>query len=195
MNPAVRRAYRDFDVYASALVRKARREGHSIPCRRGCAACCRDVAWITVPEAFELAERIGSMTAAKRLRVVGGIVAWLEGMAAAGLDVNDVAPDVSRYAAAQLVCPLLDVAAGECMAYEVRPMSCRGHYVIAPDASVCANRALEPAVTTLQMDEECLSFALRMVEGASYYAARRAMTGALLVTGLVAAMKARGMLP
>lgn len=195
MNPAVRQAHRDFDVFATAIVRKARRQGMSVPCRRGCASCCRDVAWIVRPEAFELAERVASMPAAKRLRVVGGIVAWLEGMAAAGLDVRDKAPDVARYAAAGLVCPLLDVERGECMAYDVRPLSCRGHYVLAPDSAPCANRAREPAVTTLTMEDECSAAAVAMVPGAEGYQVARALDPQLLVVGLVAAMKARGMLP
>jgi Fe-S-cluster containining protein len=196
MDPRVRRAHRVFDVYAGALVRKARREGHAIPCGRGCDACCRDVAWITMPEARELAERVASMPTARRELVLAGVRAWFDGMAAAGLPPEAAHPSVSAYARARLVCPLLDVERQECTVYSVRPLSCRAHYVIAPDASGCANRAEVPTVTSLDLEHECSESALSMVvgiAGGDVYALRRMLLPRLLVVGLVDALRERGL--
>src|SRR5271157_1734511 len=134
MNPHVRRAYLEFDVHASALVRKARETVH-VPCKAGCDACCYDVAWVLPPEGEEIAERVRSMPARKRQGVVDRIRAWHEGMRAAGLDPDDIRPDLRAYHRARLACPLLDVETHRCMVYDVRPMACRGHYVVAEDAS------------------------------------------------------------
>lgn len=144
MNPRVRQAHRDFDVTSEAIVRRARAQGVSIPCGRGCDACCFDIAWALDEEADELAERVRSMPTARREGVVERARAWLAGMRAAGLDPDCRAPetpDLRTYHRAHLPCPLLDVEQHQCMAYELRPLSCRGHYVIAPDAQGCANRA------------------------------------------------------
>jgi Fe-S-cluster containining protein len=192
MDPRVRRAFRIFDVYAHAVVRKARREGYSVPCGHGCDACCRDVAWITRPESRELAERVASMPTARRERVLAGVRAWLEGMAAAGLPPEDPHPNVSAYARAGLVCPLLDVERRECMAYSVRPLSCRAHYVIAPDASGCANRAEVPTVTSIDLEDQCSESALSMTTG-DIFTLRRQLSPRLLVVGLIEALRERGL--
>lgn len=153
MNPRVRAAYAEFDVDARRLLRKAVAEGlGNIPCRRGCSACCSDVAWVVEPEARELVERVRSMPRALRERVLQGLGRWLEGMVAAGLDPDEKFPDLRTYHRAKLRCPLLSDA-GECMVYDIRPLSCRAHYVVAEDASGCANRAEEPEITTAEMPE------------------------------------------
>jgi Fe-S-cluster containining protein len=149
VNPAVRQAYADFDVEASRLLRQVRSEGKSVPCKKGCSACCWDVAWVVQPEAEELVERIRSMKRTVRDGVIGRLRAWLEGMRAAGLDPDDIWPDLPTYHRARLRCPLLGDD-GLCMAYDVRPMSCRGHYVIAPSSAVCSNRAVEPVIDTVE---------------------------------------------
>ena len=51
------------------------------------------------------------------------------------------------------------------MVYDLRPISCRAHYVVAPDAGVCANRAVEPVITTLEMPDMILTAVARMLEG------------------------------
>ena len=192
MDARVRRAHRVFDVFADEIVRKARREGYAIPCRRGCDACCHDVAWITRPESRELAERVASMPTERRARVLAAVRAWFDGMAAAGLPPEDTHPNVAAYARARLACPLLDVERRECMAYSVRPLSCRGHYVIAADSSPCANRAEVPQLTTLDVEAQCSEAALSMVAG-DIYAMRRELWPRLLVVGLVEALRERGL--
>jgi Fe-S-cluster containining protein len=153
LNPAVRAAYQAFDVEVGAIVREARRLGMSVPCRAACDACCHDIAWATTPEAEQLAERVRSMPRARRAEVLERIARWFEEMRLSGLDPQDPNPDLRTYHRAQLACPMLDREAHRCMAYDVRPIACRGHYVLAPDASVCANRAKEPVILTLIVEE------------------------------------------
>lgn len=162
MNPAVRAAYATFDVAVTRLVKQARAEQYSIPCADGCSHCCYDVAWAVRPEVDELAERVRSMPTAKRERVLARTRAWLAGMRAAGLDPDDTRPDLRAYHRARLACPLLE--AGRCMAYDLRPLSCRAHYVIAPDARGCANRAEEPTITTLEMPDVLAESMARMID-------------------------------
>jgi Fe-S-cluster containining protein len=161
MNPAVRAAYAAFDVAVTRLVRKARTE-LSIPCADGCAACCHDVAWATEPEVDELAERVRCMPAAKRERVLARTRAWLAGMRAGGLDPDDPRPDLRAYHRVRLPCPLLED--DRCLAYDLRPLSCRAHYVVATDSSVCANRAEVPTLTTLEMPDLLAETFLRMID-------------------------------
>ena len=162
MNPPVRAAYREFDVAVARLVRHARTEV-SIPCADGCSACCFDVAWAVKPEVDEIAERVRSMPTAKRARVLERTRQWLAGMRAAGLDPDDVHPDLRAYHRARLACPLLE--AGRCLAYDLRPLSCRAHYVVAPDARGCANHAEVPTITTLEMPELLVATLARMLDG------------------------------
>jgi Fe-S-cluster containining protein len=150
MNPRVRQAYREFDVEAKRLLKGfARREGVTIPCRRGCSACCYDIAWTIRAEVDELAERIRSWPTSQRERVLEGLRAWAAGMRAAGLDPDHKFPDVRAYHRARLRCPLLGDD-GACTVYDIRPLSCRAHYVIG-GAAQCANRAEEPVVDTAEM--------------------------------------------
>jgi hypothetical protein len=44
-----------------------------------------------------------------------------------------------------------------------RPLSCRAHYVVAPDARGCANRAEKPTVTTLEMPDLLTESIVRML--------------------------------
>jgi len=161
MNPHVRAAYRAFDVGVADLVKRARTQV-SIPCAAGCSACCEDVAWAVQPEVDELAERVRSMPTTKRERVLARTRAWLTGMRAAGLDPDDTHPDLRTYHRARLACPLLEE--GHCLAYDLRPLSCRAHYVVAPDARGCANRAEEPAVTALEMPELLVETIAQMLD-------------------------------
>jgi Fe-S-cluster containining protein len=162
MNPHARAAYAEFDVSVARLVKKARTEV-SIPCAIGCSHCCHDVAWALQPEVDELAERVRSMPSAKRERILERVRQWLAGMRAAGLDPDDTSPDLRTYHRAHLTCPLLE--AGHCLAYDLRPLSCRAHYVVAPDARGCANRAEEPTITTLGMPDLIALSVMRMIDG------------------------------
>lgn len=153
MNPAVRKAYAEFDVEASRLLRKVRSDGMTVPCGPRCDACCYDVAWVVAEEAQELVERVRSMPLLKRERVLRACQEWLDGMRAAGLDPDNIRPDLRTYHRAHVACPLLDREEHSCMAYDIRPMACRGHFVTAPTAAVCANRMNEPVVQTVEFPE------------------------------------------
>ena len=153
MNPQLRAAHAAFDVHVGAIVRKGRAEGLSVPCGEGCSGCCHDVAWALPEEAAELAERVKSWPTRRREAATLRILVWFAEMRRAGLDPENPLPDLRRYhamPAASRACPLLE--GDRCAAYALRPLSCRGHYVIAPDARGCANRAVEPQITVIVVD-------------------------------------------
>ncbi len=160
LDPNLRAGYQAFDVRVGALVRKARQEKHSIPCGEGCSACCYDIAWALQPEAREIAERVQSMPTRRRAKVLESLKTWFAGMRAAGLDVDNHMPNVSAYARAHVACPLLDLETRRCMVYAVRPLACRGHYVLAGDASGCADRANNPTVITLTVPGDWFAAAI-----------------------------------
>lgn len=58
--------------------------------------------------------------------------------------------------------------------YDVRPMACRGHYVLAEDSNVCANRAVEPVVETVEFPLAVAQAVMPML-GEGYVAARGAL--------------------
>ncbi len=153
VNLAVRKAYAEYDVAVPHLLRKARSEGASIPCGPGCDHCCYDVAWVIDEEADELAERVRSMPKARREVVLAATRAWLDGMHAAGLNPDRKFPDLRVYHRARLACPLLDREHHTCKVYDIRPLSCRSHFVNAPTSEPCANRANEPTIETVQCPE------------------------------------------
>ncbi len=142
-----------FDEYAAHLTSQARAEGHSIPCRKGCGACCYDVTEVAHFEIAPLIEHLRELPAEVLDVIERRLHAWREGMLAAGLDPTLPGPDLRTYHRAHLACPLLDLVTHECGVYAVRPLACRGHYLIDQPAEVCSNRADVPTVQTLTMDE------------------------------------------
>jgi Fe-S-cluster containining protein len=145
-------AYEGFDVAVGAIVRKARAKGHSVPCREGCSACCYDVAVATHFEIDVVLEAVWKLPVEDQAKVRRATRAWLDRARAAGIDPGKPDPDGRAYMRAKLACPLLDEAGG-CRVYAARPLACRGHYIVDQPKEVCANRAEEPTVQTIILDE------------------------------------------
>jgi len=123
-------------------VRRAGSAGERVPCRKGCAACCRYLIPLSVPEALHLGREIGSIsgtcqaTTAQALTVAAGRIleGWTE-FPFSQSATDDGSPDacdiesVGRwYAALDLDCPFL--SEGVCTIYEKRPIACREHAVL-----------------------------------------------------------------
>jgi Fe-S-cluster containining protein len=164
MNPAVRKAYATFDVETSRLLLKVRGAGKPVPCGPRCDSCCYDIAWVVAEEVDELVERVRSMPTAKRAQVLHACQEWLDGMRAAGLDPDNTRPDLRTYHRAHLACPLLDTEEHACRVYDLRPLSCRGHYVVAETSAPCANRMNEPVIETVEFPESLTSAMMTMFE-------------------------------
>jgi len=151
-------------------VRRAGSAGETVPCRRGCAACCRYLVPLSVPEALCMGREIGSLSGsceastAQALTVAAGRIleGWPESpfsqSAPGAYDIESIG---RWYTALDLDCPFL--REGLCTIYEKRPIACREHAVLGTAAHCdgfnpgCGNR-LEMPVKVLdalaQLDAE-----------------------------------------
>lgn len=81
----------------------------SWPCRKGCDACCRNLAAVPVltePEWLRLRNAIAELPPDARDAAVGRVLALSPGQR-------------------PLTCPLLDTGSGACLVYAARPVACR----------------------------------------------------------------------
>jgi Fe-S-cluster containining protein len=68
------------------------------------------------------------------------------------------------------MCPLLDRERHRCMAYEERPIACRGHYIIDEPASKCAHVDTDPITQNVYALEPTIdvSFAIYLSRKPDY---------------------------
>lgn len=96
------------------------------PCRDGCAACCYQAVPVLLTEARIIADKTGrALNRSKQLRPSVELERVAEELAANTMKLaNDPKP-----------CPFLKD--DRCSIYEDRPLACREHHVLHPDASRC----------------------------------------------------------
>lgn len=145
-----------FDVSVEQLVRRARDAGHTIPCKRGCANCCYDIAIVSHLEMPPIIERLRRMDFAELQTVAIAVEDWAQRARAAGVDQMSAEPNAQVYFRAKLACPLLNQETSDCRIYENRPVACRGHYVFNVTPEHCANRPFLPPILML-MPKEALN--------------------------------------
>lgn len=118
--------------------------GRTVSCQKGCAACCRMLVPISVPEAFALAQAIDRLEQSERNRRLAKLDLAQQQLARAGLltklssfaespdPVNDEAiePLNRAYYALRMPCPFLDDEV--CSIYADRPAACRELAVTSP---------------------------------------------------------------
>lgn len=116
----------------------------TISCRQGCAACCRMLVPMSVPEAFTLREHVRRLPAANQERIqsrmaqtsaaleAAGLLAKLDAVADTDTPISDEAlePLNQAYYALRLPCPFLE--AEQCSIYDQRPAACRELLVTSP---------------------------------------------------------------
>ena len=135
-----------------------RLNGGTIPCCKGCSACCNYLVPLAIPEVFRLREEVLAMPVARQLiieqgcllaarRIVGkqppASFAEPGGVQAAGSAAELLNTASSWYADFELSCPFLhnDI----CTIYEERPMVCR-EYSVSGSSRACGGGAGEPQV-------------------------------------------------
>ncbi len=118
--------------------------GQRISCEKGCAACCRMLVPISVPEAFALTNSIDQLDQNERNRLLAkldlaqqqlaraGILKQLSSLADSSEPLNDEAiePLNRAYYALRMPCPFLDNET--CSIYADRPAACRELAVTSP---------------------------------------------------------------
>ena len=118
--------------------------GQRISCEKGCAACCRMLVPISVPEAFALTNAIDHLDQNERNRLLAkldlaqqqlaraGILKQLSSLADSSEPMSDEAiePLNRAYYALRMPCPFLDNET--CSIYADRPAACRELAVTSP---------------------------------------------------------------
>jgi len=130
------------------------REGHTISCRAGCGACCRQVVPVTQTEARQLARFVATLPEPRQTEIRKRFTEACDKLAAAGLldelrQPADLAGEKLRpfglaYFRAGVACPFLEDES--CSIYRDRPLACREHLVTSP-AENCA----EPSQESVQI--------------------------------------------
>lgn len=125
------------DIIAETTLRWLRANGLKIPCRVGCAACCRFLVPLSIPEALCLLEDIQAMPADQRRPILAAFArAEEEILASTAPRVNLDGQNRPREQSAEAIkdwwyelkidCPLL--AEERCVSYATRPLACRSFY-------------------------------------------------------------------
>lgn len=129
--------------------------GNSPSCQKGCAACCRMLVPLSVPEAFALRDWVrsrpahqqdqiaGRLSESKARLLDGGLWDRLTALCDKALPMDDaVLEDVNRsYYALRLACPFLEEET--CSIYDERPSACRELLVTSPPDQ-CADLTKNP---------------------------------------------------
>jgi Fe-S-cluster containining protein len=105
---------------------------HRIACAEGCASCCYLKVQVTAAEALRLASALRATRSTEELQAIKDRVA--------AADRKTRGWTVAQRAAARIPCPLLE--GDRCVAYEARPLACRGANAF--DAGACERRLGRP---------------------------------------------------
>ena len=130
--------------FTNALVqiseRHAEQLGKHASCKKGCAACCRQVVPISVPEAYQIRAMVDEMPEPRRGEIRARFVAALGKLAASGAvdgllntsgdDRDEIARYGLDYFAQRVACPFLEEES--CSIHPTRPLSCREFLVTSP---------------------------------------------------------------
>jgi len=122
-------------------INQATSAGTSVPCRKGCGACCKYLVPLSVPEALCLGRQIGPLLEKRNATVAQGLATAanciLEGWSESRFshdapNYSGSEPDIESvgqwYAELGLNCPFL--CDGLCTIYDTRPIACREHTVL-----------------------------------------------------------------
>lgn len=113
--------------------------GKSVPCCKGCPACCRYLVPLSVPEVFRLRQEVLAMPAEQGKSVLHSCLETAKKILderPKDSDINELAQTKSQiqirrlgrwYAGLKLPCPFLSNSL--CISYEQRPIACREHMV------------------------------------------------------------------
>jgi len=144
---------------AMATLERLREDGNSVPCCKGCLACCSYLVPVSVPEAFRLAEELSAMPSKEgrnllqsSLEAASRILAQMP----RDFDKDRLVPTGGGngsnrlgtwYAGLRLRCPFL--SDNLCVTYDQRPIACREHAVTGSARSCDVEGTDEPDVVKM----------------------------------------------
>jgi Fe-S-cluster containining protein len=152
---------------AIATLERLRESGKSVPCCKGCSACCSYLVPLSVPETFRLVEELATMPPEKGRTLLRSSLdtakTILEQMPrdltedeSASKD-NGIRSDQlgAWYAGLGLRCPFL--SDNLCVTYDQRPIACREHIVTGSETSCNVEGTDEPDIVKMPVSVlECL---------------------------------------
>jgi len=123
-----------------------RKRRYSVPCQKGCAACCSYLVPLSAPEAFRLNDEILALPPDRRKTIVKKLLCNAkqilekssEKTNTVEFELQNSASHITQisawYADLELTCPFL--SQNLCTFYDQRPTACREHIITGPEA-VC----------------------------------------------------------
>ena len=133
------------DAVVDVAVREARAQGHEVTCKKGCAACCRQLVMLSEMEAHAIARLVNDLPEPRRSQVRSRFSEARHRLAEAGLSEPlrqreqwsepERRAICSKYFSLQIPCPFLEEEC--CSIYPMRPLVCREYLVTSP-AEMCA---------------------------------------------------------
>jgi Fe-S-cluster containining protein len=145
------------EALVGVAVERARADGRTVSCAKGCGACCRQLVPISPTEAREIARLVEELPEPRKSRVRERFVAAKERLTGSGLLPLLADPESFADTAVQqlgldyfqlgIACPFLEDES--CSIYPDRPISCREYLVSSPPEH-CAHpstrtiRTIEP---------------------------------------------------
>ena len=138
------------NLFVETALDEERRQGRSISCGPGCAACCRNLVALSAPEAFRVADVVSELDPAEQADVFRRFESACHAAEKADMlrsmarlessSVEQRQELAERYFAAQIDCPaLMD---RRCRMHPERPLVCRDLNVTSP-AEECARPSVQ----------------------------------------------------
>jgi len=173
-------AYAIIDAVAGVAQEGSVAAGRAVSCRRGCAACCRQMVTLSAVEAVGMADLVAALPAEKQIEVRTRFARAIERVRAGGLvaagSPDDApvmrAPQAKRageafdrlldaYFGLGIACPFLENE--ECGIYEARPAICREYLITSPAENCSAVGKKETAGVPLPvyMSDKLVDFGQR----------------------------------
>ncbi|MDY6950436.1 MAG: hypothetical protein SWE60_02910 [Thermodesulfobacteriota bacterium] len=146
LSTLVPEAFELADQIAREGIEREAKLGSKVSCAKGCAACCRWLVCVSIPEALYIHERLRTCECRRRDEVFHRFLRIKETLEENGL-AEALATELTRgqsdltfdhrlhllsrrYHALQIPCPFLEKDA--CSIYSWRPTKCRQYYVTSP---------------------------------------------------------------
>lgn len=116
------------DMVIRNVRRQLRLAGQTVPCRKGCAECCKYLVPVSTPEAVHITEDILALPTPIRKQILTSLVKAAKIVLASPSFSYSTDGLSLWYSDLDIICPMLKEAA--CRLYPARPIACREHLVI-----------------------------------------------------------------
>lgn len=139
------------NTVVDAAVQRETQEGHTVSCRAGCGACCRQLVPMSETEAYHIRDLVEAMPVPRRSEILARFDAARQRLVESGLldrlaNCRTSNGEETRrlgidYFSLGIPCPFLE--AESCSIHPDRPVACREYLVTSP-AENCARPGVDP---------------------------------------------------